>query len=95
MNPNESLVLIFAIAVGLIIAVTAILTDAISKHKLRVEKIKADTIIRTEEIRAKNQLELEKMIHQEAGTLADYRQNSNESDRFYNESSHAREKIRE
>ena len=89
------LIPVFAIAVGLIITVTAILTDAISKYKLKVEQIRADTIVRTEEVRARNQLELEKMMHQQAGTSADYRQNKNESDRFYNESSHAREKIRE
>lgn len=53
--------------VGLIIVVTAILSDTISRTKLKMEQIRADALVRAEEVRAKNQLELEKLMRQESG----------------------------
>ncbi len=58
---------IFAIGVGLIITVTAILSDTISKTRLKIEQIRADALVRAEEVRARNQLELEKLMRQEQG----------------------------
>ena len=42
---------------ALIISVVAI--SQITKYKLRLEQIKADAMVKSEEIRAKNQLEME------------------------------------
>lgn len=61
-DPN--IIPIFAIGAGFIITITAILTDSISKYKLKKEQIKADAMVRAEEIRAGNQLELEKLMRQ-------------------------------
>ena len=58
---------IFAIGVGLIITVTAILSDTISKTRLKIEQIRADALVRAEEVRTRNQLELEKLMRQEHG----------------------------
>lgn len=70
MNIDGNLIPIFAIGVGLIITVTAILSDTISKYKLKVEQIKADAMVRAEEVRSRNQLELERLMRQEHGTAA-------------------------
>ncbi len=43
-------------------AIVIVVTVHISRYKLRVEQIKADAMVRAEEIKAKNQLELEKLI---------------------------------
>ena len=56
MNLGPDFIPIFAIGVGFIITITAILADSISKYKLKKEQIKADAMVRAEEIRAKNQL---------------------------------------
>jgi len=55
----------FAISIGFIITITAILSDTISKYKLKVEKIKADALVRSEEVRTRNQLELERLLRQD------------------------------
>ena len=59
------LIPICALVVGLIIAVTGILARTISQHKLKVEQIRADAMVRAEAIRTRNQLELEKLIKEE------------------------------
>ncbi len=64
---DGNLIPIFAIGVGFIITITAILSDSISKTKLKTEQIRADALVRAEEVRAKNQLELEKLMRQEHG----------------------------
>jgi hypothetical protein len=56
---------LFAMMVGLIIAVTKILTSTISRHRLDVEKIRADAMVRAEEVRTRNELELEKLMRQD------------------------------
>ena len=61
-----SIVALAALAVGFIISITAILTDNITKYKLKVEQIRADALVRTEEVKARNQLELEKLVRQES-----------------------------
>ena len=71
---DEALIPIFAIAVGLIITMTAILSDKISKYKLRVEQIRADAMVRAEEVRSRNQLELERLMRQERETTAEQTQ---------------------
>lgn len=75
MNIDGNLVPIFAIGVGLIITVTAILSDTISKYKLKVEQIRADAMVRAEEVRSRNQLELERLMRQEHGTATGPTQN--------------------
>ena len=65
---NIDLELIFFLGVGLIITVTAILSGTISKYKLKVEQIRADAMVRAEEVRSRNQVELERLMRQEQGT---------------------------
>lgn len=69
MDPNF-LVPICALGVILIISVTAILSSTISKHKLKVEQIRADAMVRAEEVRSRNQLELEKLVRAEQANSA-------------------------
>lgn len=75
MRIDENLIPIFAIGVGLVITMTAILSDKISKYKLRVEQIRADAMVRAEEVRSRNQLELERLMRQERETTAEQTQN--------------------
>jgi len=42
--------------------------DTISKYKLKVEQIRADAMVRAEEVRSRNQLELERLMHQTNGS---------------------------
>ena len=81
MRIDGNLIPIFAIAVGLIITVTVVLSDAITKYKLKVVQIRADAMVRAEEIRSRNQLELERLMHQENGTAAESIQNNEDTGR--------------
>lgn len=95
MNIDINLIPIFAIGVGLIITITAILSDTISKYKLKVEQIKADALVRVEEVRSRNQLELERLMHQEqqngtAGTV-----NYSEPTQNYDDSTKLKSRVRE
>lgn len=81
MNIDGNIIPIFAIGVGLIITVTAILSDTISKYKLKVEQIRADAMVRAEEVRSRNQLELERLMRQERETTAEQTQNYNDISR--------------
>ncbi len=51
---------IIAIVAGIIISTVS----QISRYRIKVEQIKADALVRAEEVRAKNQLEIEKLIYQ-------------------------------
>ena len=62
---DGNLIPLFAIAVGLIITVTKILTESITRYKLKVEQIKADAMVRAEEVRSRNELELERLMRQD------------------------------
>lgn len=76
MHIDGNLIPLFAIAVGLIITVTKILTESISRYKLKAEQIKADAMVRAEEVRSRNELELERLLRQDqansAGAAANY-----------------------
>lgn len=65
MHIDGNLIPLFAIAVGFIITITSIISQSITQYKLKVEQIKADALVRAEEVRTRNQLELEKLIRQE------------------------------
>jgi len=89
---HGEIVPLFAIAVGLIIAVTKILTRSISSHRLEVEKIRADAMVKAEEIRTRNELELEKLMRQDqSGNNAGNGTSQSNPD---NESKNTRERIR-
>lgn len=75
MNIDGNLIPIFEFGAIMIIAVTAILSTAISKYKLKVEQIRADAMVRAEEVRSRNQLELERLMHQEHGATTEPTQN--------------------
>lgn len=59
---STSVTLALIITTGIVITVVI---DHIKTFLLKREQIKADAIIKTEEIRAKNQLEIEKLIRQD------------------------------
>jgi hypothetical protein len=67
----DLLVPLSAIGVMMIVAVTAILARTISQHKLKVEQIKADAMVRVEEARIRNQIELEKLMQEERAGSTD------------------------
>ena len=67
----DLLVPLSAIGVMMIVAVTAILARTISQHKLKVEQIKADAMVRVEEARIRNQIELERLMKEEQVKSAD------------------------
>lgn len=92
---DVNLIPLAAIGLGFIIAITSILSSTISKHKLKVEQIKADALVRAEEIRAKNQLELEKLLRQEQRDTGKTGGPSDESSRDYNEDRNIKSRVRE
>lgn len=59
---NTPITLSLIITTGVVIIVAF---DYIKAFLLKKEQIKADTIVRTEEIKAKNQLEIEKLLRQD------------------------------
>ena len=67
MHIDENIIPILALLVGMVIAVTKILTNTISRHRLAVEKIRADAMVRAEEVRSRNELELERLMRQDQG----------------------------
>ncbi len=54
------------IAVGAVLLSVYLSIQEILKYRLKKEKIIADAMVRAEEIKAKNQLEIEKLIHQDS-----------------------------
>lgn len=95
MQIDGNLIPLFAIAVGLIIAVTRILTSSVSNYKLRVEQIKADAMVKAEEVRARNQLELEKLLRQDQVNSETGSMNRNDPVQSDNENTNSRSRVRE
>jgi hypothetical protein len=50
---------------GMLTAVIIVSISIYTKYRIRVEQIKADAMVRAEEVRAKNQLELEKLMQRD------------------------------
>jgi hypothetical protein len=50
------------IALAVVLVSIYVTTQEILKYRLKKEQIKADAMVRAEEIKAKNQLEIEKLI---------------------------------
>ncbi len=94
MHIDGGLIPFFAIGVGLIITMTAILSDTISKTRLKTEQIKADALVRAEEIRARNQLELEKLMQQKDGQTGGTN-SSSETVQYNDDYNRQRSRIRE
>lgn len=94
MHIDGGLIPFFAIGVGLIITMTAILSDTISKTRLKTEQIKADALVRAEEIRARNQLELEKLMQQKDGPYAGNNSQGETSD-YNDDLNRQRSRVRE
>lgn len=95
MNIGPDLIPIFALSIGFIITITAILTDAISKYKLKKEQIKADAMVRAEEVRSRNQLELEKIMRQSQGNGAYDAGYSSEPGQYCEENPKHKSRVRE
>lgn len=60
MNLNE-VVAILAVLLSVYLTIELVL-----KYRIKKEQIKADVLVRTEEVKAKNQLEIEKLIHEDS-----------------------------
>lgn len=96
MHVDGGFIAVFGFAVCLVISVTAILADSITKYKLKVEQIRADALVRSEEVRTKNQLELEKLLRQESTASSDNLHVSNdEAIEDYVDSKKAKGRIRD
>jgi len=95
MNIDGNFIPIFAIAVGFVITITAILADSITKYKLKVEQIKADALVRAEEVRTRNQLELEKLLQQDQTYNNNTYANNRESTLIYDENNKVKSRVRE
>ena len=52
--------------VGCVTAMVILLVPQFIKYKLKVEQIRADALVRAEEVKAKNQLELERLMHRDS-----------------------------
>jgi hypothetical protein len=50
---------------GMLTAVIIVSISIYTKYRIKVEQIKADAMVRAEEVRAKNQLELEKLMQRD------------------------------
>lgn len=55
---------IVSVVVISMIPISIVTVTQIVKYKLKVEQIKADAMVRAEEVRARNQLEIEKLFYQ-------------------------------
>lgn len=85
------LVPIVSVVSIVVIAVTAIL----AKYKLKVEQIKADAMVRAEEVRCRNQLELEKILREGHNATADLRAGTNEPEHLDEEYGRRKSRIHE
>ncbi len=65
---SNAVIAIAAVLVSIYLTIQEIL-----KYRLKKEQIKADAMVRAEEIKAKNQLEIEKLIHQDNSVKEAYR----------------------
>lgn len=82
---GEEIVPVLALIVGMVIAVTKILTKTISSHRLEVEKIRAEAMVRAEEVRTRNELELEKLMRQNQSGSNANNTNAYNSSSLYNQ----------
>lgn len=83
MHIDSNLIPLFAIAVGLIIGVTRILSSTFTSYRLKVEQIRADAMVRAEEVRSRNQLELEKLMRQDQAGAANQADTTNQQRAAY------------
>lgn len=77
--------------------VLPIIVNKIIKFKLEIAKINAETTIKSEEIRARNQLEIEKLVKQEQNTTSNeyqkLRSNFSSDEEFYNKPDRVKTKL--
>jgi hypothetical protein len=64
MNPNIIVPVTFMI-IAAVIPLSIVSIVQFTKYRLKVEQIKADAMVRVEELKLKNQFELEKLIHRD------------------------------
>ncbi|HEY9059001.1 MAG TPA: hypothetical protein VIO64_00635 [Pseudobacteroides sp.] len=63
-NSTEVLEVLIGGCIGFV-AVIGLIIFFILRYKVKIEQIKADAMVKAEEVRAKNQLEIERMLMQE------------------------------
>lgn len=62
---NDNMIVGLIVTLVLSLSFIFVTINGVMKYKLKKEQIKADTLLKTEEIRAKNQLDIEKLIIQD------------------------------
>ena len=67
LDPNFTGIIVVGILALVPIVIVTVTT--LSKTKLRIEQIRADAMVRAEEVKAKNQLEIEKLIYGQTGNM--------------------------
>lgn len=75
---------------GMFTAIVIVTVSVYTKYRLKVEQIKADAMVRAEEVRAKNQLEMEKLMYSERT-----RSNNNTESGLNTDERAVREKVNE
>lgn len=75
------------IAMAVVLISIFVTTQEVLKYRLKKEQIKADAMVRTEEIKAKNQLEIEKLIQKDNFSKSEsgYEINDTNNDEFQSE----------
>ncbi len=68
---SEMIVAIAFFITATVIPLTIVSITQFTKYKLKVEQIKADAMVRVEELKLKNQLELEKLMYRETPSVDD------------------------
>jgi uncharacterized membrane protein YgaE (UPF0421/DUF939 family) len=64
-DPTEVTGILVGGGIGLV-AIICVIIFFVLRYRIKIEQIKADAMVRAEEVRAKNQLEIEKMLIEES-----------------------------
>ena len=81
---DQNLAIFLTIGVISVVTFTFVFSQEFFKYRLKKEQIKADALVKAEEVRARNMVEIEKMTYQKQNDLGN--NNTNIRDNFiYNE----------
>ncbi len=74
-DPTEVTEALIGGGIGLV-AIIGVIVFFVLRYRVKIEQIKADAMIRAEEVRAKNQLEIERMLLEERRNQPNYKVNN-------------------
>ncbi|KNY26048.1 hypothetical protein [Pseudobacteroides cellulosolvens] len=75
-DPTEVTEALIGGGIGLV-AIVGVIIFFVLRYRIKIEQIKADAMVRSEEVRAKNQLEIERMLIEERQNQSNYNINKN------------------